>query len=103
MNDATVHKVKSSPFLFSLGQLLQRHPRRVTAAIAAILMSTDTLAVASLTPAKPPRLVRLVSEPVYDLLSSRAKNAKWTNCKLVLSRRSQFSAKIGRASCRERV
>lgn len=64
MNDATVHKVKSSPFLFSLGQLLQRHPRRVTAAIAAILMSAGTLAVASLTPAEPPRLVRLVSEPV---------------------------------------
>ena len=29
------------------------------------------------------------SEPVYDLLRSRAKNARWTYCKLVVSRRSQ--------------
>lgn len=30
------------------------------------------------------------SEPVYDLRHSKAKNAKWTNCKLVLSNLSQF-------------
>ena len=29
-------------------------------------------------------------EPVHNLLSKRAKNAKWMNCKLVLSSRSQF-------------
>ena len=30
------------------------------------------------------------SEPVQDLLSNRAKNARWTNCKLVFSNLSQF-------------
>ena len=30
------------------------------------------------------------SERVYDLLSIRARNARCTNCKLVLSQRSQF-------------
>ena len=29
-------------------------------------------------------------EPVQNLLSNRAKNAKWTNCKLVFSNLSQF-------------
>ena len=31
-----------------------------------------------------------VLEPVQDLLSSRAKNARWMNCKLVFSNLSQF-------------
>ena len=35
-------------------------------------------------------IIKIFSERVYDLLSSRAKNAKWMNCKLVLSNRSQF-------------
>jgi hypothetical protein len=30
------------------------------------------------------------SEPVHDLLISRIKNARWMNCRLVLSFRSQF-------------
>ncbi|OLG62416.1 hypothetical protein BXO439_18695, partial [Xanthomonas oryzae pv. oryzae] len=29
-------------------------------------------------------------EPVHDLLSSSARNARWMNCKLVLGLRSQF-------------
>ncbi|WP_431769265.1 hypothetical protein, partial [Xanthomonas campestris] len=29
-------------------------------------------------------------EPVHDLLSNSAKKAKWMNCRLVLSLRSQF-------------
>lgn len=29
-------------------------------------------------------------EPVYDLRNSRTKNARWMNCRLVLSLRSQF-------------
>ncbi|OLG74251.1 hypothetical protein BXO554_03390, partial [Xanthomonas oryzae pv. oryzae] len=32
----------------------------------------------------------LLLEPVHDLLSSSARNARWMNCKLVLSLRSQF-------------
>ena len=31
-----------------------------------------------------------ILEPVHDLLSNSAKKAKWMNCRLVLSLRSQF-------------
>lgn len=34
--------------------------------------------------------LRKALEPVYDLLSNRTRKARWTNCKLVLSFRSQF-------------
>lgn len=35
-------------------------------------------------------LDRVASERVQSLLSKSTKNAKWTNCRLVLSHRSQF-------------
>ena len=43
----------------------------------------------SITQAKP-LLTAAELERVHDLLSSNAKNARWTNCRLVLSQRSQF-------------
>ena len=58
------YPVKPSDIALFVAGLIQRNPKRTTAAIAAFLMGAGTLAVAALTPVEPPRLVRLVTEPV---------------------------------------
>ena len=50
----------------------------------------DFIVVPSFTWRVPHVAGKFLSEPVQNLLSSRAKNAKWMNCRLVLSNLSQF-------------
>ena len=56
--------VKPSAIVLFIAGLIQRNPKRTTAAITAFLMGAGTFAMAALTPAEPPKLVRLVTEPV---------------------------------------
>ena len=56
--------VKPSAIVLFIAGLIQRNPKRTTAAITAFLMGAGTFAMAALTPAEPPKLVRLVTESV---------------------------------------
>ncbi len=63
-----MHPVKPTDIALFFAGLIRRHPKRTAAAIAAFLMGAGTFAVAAFTsPNEPPRLVRLVTEPVQPL------------------------------------
>ena len=90
----------ASAQLTTLAQALQAFERGDhTAAALSTLARQQTTLLAALPPRYSEVLLNLLdrlessalfSEPVQDLLSSSAKNARWTNCKLVFSNLSQF-------------